>query len=179
MKGPRATGGVGDIMKRISYNESERVHYFYRFFYDLGYFSLINIITLNLVLGTIISALAALRDTRHKLLQDMKNTCFICSLPRTTFDNIPNGFAIHKEEEHNTRNYIYFLYNVRFKFRRRLMGIELYVNELRFESSSSWLPMMRSSRLSDTAEMQLDERLKVIEEKFVAIRTTLEKKLGN
>ena len=173
-QGPRSTGGVGDILKRISYNEEERAHYFLRFFYDLTFFVLINIIILNIVFGTIISAFAALRDARHKLLQDIQNNCFICSLPRTTFDNIPNGFMVHKEQEHNTRNYIYFLYNVRFKLRRRLMGMELYVDELKNDRSSSWLPLMRSSRLSDSAEMQLDERLKNLHERFVALRKYLQ-----
>lgn len=167
------------MLKRISYNEQERAHYLLRFVYDVAYFSLINIIILNIVFGTILSAFAALRDARHELLQDIQNNCFICSLPRTTFDNIPNGFTMHKEQEHNIRYYIYFLYNVRFKLRRRLMGMELYVNELRNDSSSSWIPLMRSSRLSDTAEMQLDDRLKSLHERFVALRKHLQSQVRN
>lgn len=104
----------------------------------------------------------------------MQNNCFICGLPRTTFDNIPNGFSYHKQKEHNIWNYLFFLYNVRFKGKNKLMGIELYVSDLKNENSIAWIPLMRSGRLSDSGEQVIDERLKLLHTKLAQVRKTLE-----
>lgn len=161
-------------MKRISYSQNERGHYYYRWVYDITYFIFIDIITMNIMFGIIIENFESLREESHRLHQDIENTCFICSLPRTNFDNIPNGFEIHKTQEHSTKNYIYFLYNVRYKPQRNLMGIELYVHELKNDKMTSWLPLLRSLRLSHSVEYRLEERLKVLHEKFVALRKSLQ-----
>ena len=165
----------------ISYAENERLHYFIRFFYDLLFWILINIIILNMVFGIIIDSFAciysitiALRDEKNKLQKDMQNNCFICGLPRTTFDNVPNGFTSHKQKEHNIWNYLFFFYNVRFKGIDRLMGIELYVAEMKNENSVSWIPLMRSGRVVESSERILDERLKTFHSKLLQVRKTLE-----
>ena len=103
----------------------------------------------------------------------MQNNCFICSLPRTTFDNIPNGFHDHKHKEHFVWNYVYFLYNVRFKSRQRLMGMELYVSEQN-ENNIMWMPLMRSGRLAGSSEQIIDEKLKVLHERLIKTRKALE-----
>lgn len=150
------------------------MHYYFRWVYDVSYFIFIDIITINIMFGIIIENFEALREESHRLHHDIENTCFICSLPRTNFDNIPNGFEMHKTKEHNTKNFIYFLYNVRFKPQRNLMGIELYVHELKNDKSTSWLPLLRSLRLNDSVEYRLEERLKVLHEKFVLLRKSLQ-----
>lgn len=161
-------------MKRISYSDEQKTHYYYRWVYDITYYICIDIITINIMFGIIIENFETLREESHRLHQDIENSCFICSLPRTNFDNIPNGFEMHKGQEHNTRNFIYFLYNVRFKPQRSLMGIELYVHELKNEKSTSWLPLLRSLRLSHSVEYKIEERLKILHEKFIQLRKTLQ-----
>lgn len=60
-QGPRYTGGVGDVIQDISYAEGSKTHYFVRFFYDLLFWILINIIILNIVFGVIIDSFACSR----------------------------------------------------------------------------------------------------------------------
>ena len=71
-------------MLDISFSQSEG--YFFRFGYDMSFFLLINIITMNIIFGVIIDSFAALRDAESKLIYDKNNVCFICSLSRTQFD---------------------------------------------------------------------------------------------
>lgn len=104
----------------------------------------------------------------------MENRCFICSLPRTTFDNVTNGFIDHKLKEHNMWNYLYFVYNVRFRKPEKLMGIELYVWEQKSDNSVNWLPLSRSSRLSSTPEEIMDEKLRRAHQKLNNLRRLVE-----
>jgi hypothetical protein len=46
------------VLVQISFQKSHQVHYYLRFLYDLLFFSLINIITVNIVFGVIIDAFA-------------------------------------------------------------------------------------------------------------------------
>ena len=172
--GPRSTGGVGDVIQDISYSDEQKLHYFVRFLFDLLFFCIINIITMNIVFGIIIDSFASLRSEKNKLMQDMHDKCFICSLPRTTFDNVSNGFRDHKLREHNMWMYLYFMYNVRFKHKYKLRGIELYVSEQKNDFNVTWMPLMRAARIDRSDEIKLDESLKSTYDKLVELRLQLE-----
>ena len=78
----------------------------YRFFFDITFFIIITTIGLNIVFGIIIDTFSELREARvsqkgllqeaddtvffllqFSAEQDMKSTCFICSLPSHKFDS--------------------------------------------------------------------------------------------
>ena len=52
--GPRSSGGVGDTLSRESFADGNRNNYFFRWFYDLMSFIVINIIGLNILFGIIL-----------------------------------------------------------------------------------------------------------------------------
>ena len=89
MQGPRSSGSIGDVVKRISFKDGFLDElYFYRYWYDLSAFVIVNVVFLNIIFGIIINsfkcrlALPAIRLERRELLDLLKNTCFVCSLHR-------------------------------------------------------------------------------------------------
>ena len=158
--GPRSTGGVSDVIQDISYSDEHKLHYLARFLFDLLFFCIINIITMNIVFGIIIDSFASLRSEKNKLMQDMHDKCFIYSLPRTTFDNVSNGFRDHKLREHNMWMYLYFMYNVSFKHKYKLRGIEIDVSEQKNDFNVTMMPLMRAARIDRSDDIKLDESLK-------------------
>jgi len=44
---------------RVSYQERERAHFFVRYFYDLIFWALVNILILNIVFGVILDSFAS------------------------------------------------------------------------------------------------------------------------
>ena len=56
--------------------------------------------------GFIIDAFGALRDMMQSVDDDLGNNCFICCLGKDYLDQIPHGFDIHVEKEHNLANYL-------------------------------------------------------------------------
>merc|ERR1719487_1637114 len=66
-----------------------------RFFFDLSFFCVILVILMNVIFGIIIDTFSALRDMTETKINDMKTTCFICSIDRYTFDRQGTPFEIH------------------------------------------------------------------------------------
>lgn len=56
--GPRKEGGMADIMLPQTYADHNKARYFLRYFFDVSWFLLLNIMTLNLVFGIIVGAFA-------------------------------------------------------------------------------------------------------------------------
>ena len=52
--------------------------YFSRVIYDLLFYFLVNIITLNLIFGVIIDTFGNLREEKQEKDYILRNTCFIC-----------------------------------------------------------------------------------------------------
>jgi hypothetical protein len=89
------------------------------------------------------------------------------------FDGIPNGFYIHKHEEHNPWHYMFFLYNVRFKRPSKLRGLEIFVYQQELIHDSSWVPIHRAGRLGDTEEEITDQKLQEIENTLAQLKANL------
>lgn len=79
--GPRSTGCVGDVMMRVSF--SNKLHYFFRWLYDITIYIIINIIFLNVLFGVIIDTFAEMRDKKKSIDEDMNSVCTVCSLNRS------------------------------------------------------------------------------------------------
>ncbi|NXS05683.1 ITPR3 protein, partial [Oxylabes madagascariensis] len=73
--GLRNGGGVGDILRKPSKDESL---FPARVVYDLLFFFIVIIIVLNLIFGVIIDTFADLRSEKQKKEEILKTTCFIC-----------------------------------------------------------------------------------------------------
>ena len=56
--------------------------YFFRVIYDMMFFFIVIIITLNLIFGVIIDNFADLRTEKQRNDEILRNTCFICGKQR-------------------------------------------------------------------------------------------------
>ncbi|XP_030878246.1 inositol 1,4,5-trisphosphate receptor type 3 [Leptonychotes weddellii] len=125
--GLRNGGGVGDILRKPSKDESL---FPARVVYDLLFFFIVIIIVLNLIFGVIIDTFADLRSEKQKKEEILKTTCFICGLERDKFDNKTVSFEEHIKFEHNMWNYLYFIVLVRVKNKTDYTGPESYVAQM-------------------------------------------------
>lgn len=98
--------------------------------YDLLFFFIVIIITLNLIFGVIIDTFADLRSEKQQKEEILKNTCFVCSLPRSAFDNKSITFEEHIKREHNLWHYLYFIVLLKVKDPTEFTGPESYVSRL-------------------------------------------------
>ena len=98
-----------------------------RIVYDLLFFFVVIIIVLNLIFGVIIDTFADLRSEKQQKEEILRNTCFICGLDRSQFDNKTVSFEDHIRHEHNMWHYLYFIVLVRVKDPTEFTGPESYV----------------------------------------------------
>lgn len=153
--GPRSTGCVGDVMVRISF--SNDVHYFFRWLYDLSIYILINIIFLNVLFGQIIDTFAEMREKKKEVDMEMASVCKVCSLNRSIFDKVINGFENHVEIEHNIWHYLYFMYGLRFKDKTEYNGIESYISDKIKSDDIVWFPILVALSIVNDEQKQKDK----------------------
>ncbi|XP_072537810.1 inositol 1,4,5-trisphosphate-gated calcium channel ITPR3 isoform X1 [Salminus brasiliensis] len=142
--GLRNGGGVGDVLRRPSKNETL---FPARVVYDLLFFFIVIIIVLNLIFGVIIDTFADLRSEKQKKEEILKTTCFICGLERDKFDNKTVSFEEHIKSEHNIWNYLYFIVLVREKNKTDYTGPESYVAHMIKNKNLDWFPRMQAMSL--------------------------------
>uniref|UniRef100_A0A8D2JDS0 Inositol 1,4,5-trisphosphate receptor n=1 Tax=Varanus komodoensis TaxID=61221 RepID=A0A8D2JDS0_VARKO len=154
--GLRNGGGVGDILRKPSKDESL---FPARVIYDLLFFFIVIIIVLNLIFGVIIDTFADLRSEKQKKEEILKTTCFICGLERDKFDNKTVSFEEHIKFEHNMWNYLYFIVLVRVKNKTDYTGPESYVAQMiKVRTNLDWFPRMRAmSLVSNEGEGEQNE----------------------
>lgn len=151
--GLRNGGGIGDVLRKPSSSEPL---YLIRFVYDLLFFFIVIIITLNLIFGVIIDTFGDLRQEKQEKDYTLRNTCFICGLDRTKFDNKTISFDEHSKIEHNMWNYLYFLILIKVKDKTEFTGPESFVYECIQQRNLEWFPRMRAMSL-DSSEKEEEE----------------------
>ncbi|XP_078500366.1 inositol 1,4,5-trisphosphate-gated calcium channel ITPR3 [Lissotriton helveticus] len=161
--GLRNGGGVGDILRKPSKDESL---FPARVVYDLLFYFIVIIIVLNLIFGVIIDTFADLRSEKQKKEEVLKTTCFICGLERDKFDNKTVSFEEHIKLEHNIWNYLYFIVLVRVKNKTDYTGPESYVAQMIKSKNLDWFPRMRAmSLVSNEGEGEQNE-LRCLQDKL-------------
>jgi hypothetical protein len=143
-EGIRSGGGIGDVLRRP---RSEEKYFFLRILFDLLFFFLIIIIILNLIFGVIIDTFADLRSEKNAKDENLKNTCFICGLQRSAFDNKSVTFEEHIEREHNMWNYLKFIVLLKVKDPTEFTGPESYVHGKIQKKDVEWFPRMQAMAL--------------------------------
>ena len=101
--------------------------FLFRVVYDLLFFFIVIIITLNLIFGVIIDTFGDLRQEKQEKDYTQRNTCFICGLDRSKFDNKTVSFDEHIKLEHNMWHYLYFLILIKVKDKTEFTGPESFV----------------------------------------------------
>ncbi|KAK9889429.1 hypothetical protein WA026_004699 [Henosepilachna vigintioctopunctata] len=144
-QGLRNGGGIGDILRAPS---NEEPLFVARVFYDLLFFFVVIIIVLNLIFGVIIDTFADLRSEKQQKELILKNTCFICGLNRSAFDNKTVSFEEHIKCEHNMWHYLYFIVLIKVKDPTEFTGPESYVSSMVKGSNLDWFPRLRAISLA-------------------------------
>uniref|UniRef100_T1HK15 Inositol 1,4,5-trisphosphate receptor n=1 Tax=Rhodnius prolixus TaxID=13249 RepID=T1HK15_RHOPR len=144
-QGLRNGGGIGDILRAPS---SQEPLFVARVVYDLLFFFIVIIIVLNLIFGVIIDTFADLRSEKQQKELILKNTCFICGLNRSAFDNKTVSFEEHIKCEHNMWYYLYFIVLVKVKDPTEFTGPESYVYAMIKDRNLDWFPRLRAMSLS-------------------------------
>merc|ERR1712226_1838680 len=156
-KGLRSGGGIGDVLRSPASSEGENL-FVARVIYDLLFFFIVIIIVLNLIFGVIIDTFADLRSEKQQKEEILKNTCFVCSLDRSSFDNKSVSFEEHCKQEHNMWHYLYFIVLVKVKDPTEFTGPESYVYAMIKDKNLDWFPRMRAMSLAaDDAEGEQNE----------------------
>ncbi|XP_061187358.1 inositol 1,4,5-trisphosphate receptor type 1-like [Saccostrea echinata] len=155
--GLRNGGGIGDLLRKPDIRENLFVA---RDVYDLLFFFIVIIIVLNLIFGVIIDTFADLRSEKQQKDEILKNTCFICGLNRSNFDNKSVSFDEHKSKEHNMWHYLNFIVLDKVKDHTEFTGPESYVYQMVKEKNLDWFPRMRAMSLTaeDSEGEQSDYR---------------------
>ncbi|CAH1103547.1 unnamed protein product [Psylliodes chrysocephalus] len=144
-QGLRNGGGIGDILRAPS---SEETLFVARVVYDLLFFFVVIIIVLNLIFGVIIDTFADLRSEKQQKELILKNTCFICGLHRSAFDNKIVSFEDHIKCEHNMWHYLYFIVLIKVKDPTEFTGPESYVHAMVKTANLEWFPRLRAISLA-------------------------------
>uniref|UniRef100_A0A452DXP2 Inositol 1,4,5-trisphosphate receptor n=1 Tax=Capra hircus TaxID=9925 RepID=A0A452DXP2_CAPHI len=163
--GLRNGGGVGDILRKPSKDESL---FPARVVYDLLFFFIVIIIVLNLIFGVIIDTFADLRSEKQKKEEILKTTCFICGLERDKFDNKTVSFEEHIKFEHNMWNYLYFIVLVRVKNKTDYTGPESYVAQMIKNKNLDWFPRMRAMSLVSSEGEGEQNEIRILQDKLSA-----------
>ena len=121
----------------------------FRVVYDLLFFFIVIIITLNLIFGVIIDTFGDLRQEKQEKDYTLRNTCFICGLDRSKFDNKTVSFDEHIKLEHNMWHYLYFLILIKVKDKTEFTGPESFVYLCIQNKNLEWFPRMRAMSLDD------------------------------
>ncbi|XP_065219577.1 inositol 1,4,5-trisphosphate receptor [Planococcus citri] len=144
-QGLRNGGGIGDVLRAPS---SEEPLFFPRVIYDCLFFFILIIIVLNVIFGVIIDTFADLRNEKQQKESTLKNTCFICGLNRSAFDNKTVTFEEHIVNEHNMWHYLYFIVLVKVKDPTEFTGPESYVYTMVKDRNLDWFPRLRAMSLA-------------------------------
>ena len=155
-EGLRNGGGIGDMLKPKSVHEPL---FPFRVVYDLLFFFIVIIITLNLIFGVIIDTFADLRAEKNEAEENRRNTCFICGLNRSEFEHKAVTFDEHIKRDHNLWNYLYFVVHLKTKDVTEYTGPESFVKDLITKRNLEWFPRLRT--VSIDPETQEDEALEL------------------
>uniref|UniRef100_W4VS92 Inositol 1,4,5-trisphosphate receptor n=1 Tax=Corethrella appendiculata TaxID=1370023 RepID=W4VS92_9DIPT len=170
-QGLRNGGGIGDVLRAPSRKESLFVP---RVIYDLLFFFIVIIIVLNLIFGVIIDTFADLRSEKQQKELILKNTCFVCGLNRSAFDNKTVSFEEHIKSEHNMWHYLYFIVLIKVKDPTEFTGPESYVHAMVKANILDWFPRLRAMSLAavdgDGEQIELRSLKNLLESNHIAVR---------
>ena len=142
--GTRSGGGIGDSISAVSYQKDVKM-FIARFFHDMLFFIIVNLILGNVFLGIIIDTFGELRDAQLENENDRKNICFICQLSSDACMTRNIDFDKHVNEEHNIWNYVYFLAYLYLGNPNNFNRVENSVWEKLANQDYSWIPIESGS----------------------------------
>ncbi|CAO3631734.1 unnamed protein product [Cunninghamella blakesleeana] len=154
-------GGIGDVFGESADLDEE--YRGWRIGFEMSFYLVVVVFLLNAIFGIIFDTFGHLRDERSAVQQDMKNSCFICSIPAVDFQrHAKRGFEDHVKNDHNIWQYLFFLVHLKYKDRTEYTGPESYVAECLKDANYGFFPINRA--LSHQNESNDSERLENLED---------------
>ncbi|CAD8067431.1 unnamed protein product [Paramecium sonneborni] len=153
--GLRSGGGIGDVLSDYANPFEEPALYWKRYFFDLTFFIIFNILFLQMIFGIIVDKFGELRDERQELLKDIQGKCFVCSLVRNEIDSkTKSGWFQHIFLEHNIYHMLYFLIYIKKKSITECNQLEKYIKDLMLNKSSDFIPVRMTYELQSQQNQQ-------------------------
>ena len=170
--GLRNGGGIADSMNPLDNTDP---FFEWKIFFDLSYFALINIVSLNIIFGIIIDSFAELRDAGNNRDEDLRNICFICNYTRDQFEKEGVDFDNHCDSYHNPIIYVNYLVYLKSKNHDEFDGIEGYVYEQYKQAKTNWVPISNT----DHIKLEDDEAsgVQALSQKFASFQQETNLKL--
>jgi inositol 1,4,5-triphosphate receptor type 1 len=137
-------------------------HYIGRVVFDLMFWVVIPVISMNLILGIIVDTFSELRNEGLQKDEEFQSKCFICSKADHEFDRPgARGFKHHIRNEHYMWNYVYFALHLNEMEANERNYHELYLYEkLIVQKDPSPFPINRALSLgSEETETGLELRM--------------------
>lgn len=144
--GLRDGGGIGERIRDIRLDLSMLTTL--RVGSIISFFLVVNLMLLQLVYCIIVDTFAQLRGEKQQKEELLRNTCFVCGLNRSSFENRTVTFEEHIQNEHNLWHYLYFIVLIKTKSRTELSGPESFVHDMIKNKDHSWFPRMRAMSLN-------------------------------
>ncbi|KAI8089424.1 uncharacterized protein BX664DRAFT_134002 [Halteromyces radiatus] len=176
-------GGIGDVfMDNSSDDGLEDINRRWRIGFEMSFYLVVVVFLLNAIFGIIFDTFGHLRDERSAVQQDMKNSCFICSVPAVEFQrHAKRGFEDHVKNEHNIWQYLFFLVHLKYKDKTEYTGPESYVAGCLKDANYSFFPInralsLRHSESNDTERLEkLEEIAHTLMDKMVKMEEQIER----
>merc|ERR1712025_866541 len=112
--------------------------------FTVFFVTIINILLMNIIFGTIIDAFSKLREEKAAAEQQKLNVCYICSVTRQQYEKVATstsqGFEQHQGSRHNLTDFVRFIYYIRTKNANDLTGAEHYVLAQLESYDARWFP---------------------------------------
>eukprot|EP00041_Stephanoeca_diplocostata_P038566 m.1528282 g.1528282 ORF g.1528282 m.1528282 type:complete len:3000 (-) comp25237_c1_seq15:596-9595(-) len=151
-------------------------HYIGRLFFDLSFWVVISIIAMNLVLGIIVDTFSQLRSERAEKMENVRNYCFICSLPSHAFEQggDANGFARHMKREHGMWSYVYYTLHLKSIDPEEFNYHEKYLHDMLIkEKDITPFPIKNALSLQHHEVDETKEKLTAIQKAFSELKNRL------
>lgn len=136
--GVRFGGGLSDFLE-MNPNPNEN-RYWGRFFFDVSYFFIIQMIALNIFAGIIIDTFGEMRDLLTERKYHKFNICSVCGLNKWQIEKDGQDFRTHKNKVHNLWEYLYFMIRLNSVSPKSFNGIEFEIFEHLKKDETDWLP---------------------------------------
>ncbi|CAM9604900.1 unnamed protein product [Chrysoparadoxa australica] len=136
--------------------------YYKRIAFDILFFIVLGILLTDIVTGIIIDTFSSLREETTERERTLKNTCLICDLERSQFDEINADFNRHQNEAHSIWRYLYFIrYLLHWKNPNDMNGCESYVYHHLKQKDTDWIPhnMAWEIQQNKSASAELEENM--------------------
>lgn len=135
--GMRHGGGIGEVTEPVVYPQSG---YQTKTLFDVGFFFLINMISLNIIFGIIIDTFGQLRDEEAEREDAYRNYCMICGVAKTDFEAEGINFNMHVREQHLINDYMSFMIRLYINRNNLQHDLDYQIYERFTKYNVSWFP---------------------------------------